>query len=117
MLLTSRLMVSPRVQLVAFLLKRLRLGGITTWRAKFRMACRVYFAKDLFAGGFEPFLNLSLSPSNEFMQQASFLHQFIIVSHFLDLARFHHTDFIIAFDDIQPVNHGNQGGFSLQTGI
>lgn len=59
------------------------------------------------------FLNLSLSPRDEFIQQASSLHQITIGSHFFDFAGFQYTDFIVAFDNIQTVDHRNQGGSAL----
>lgn len=59
------------------------------------------------------FLKLSRSPRDQLIEQAFFFHQVTIGSHFSDFAGFQDTDFIVVFDDIQSVDHRNQGSSAL----
>lgn len=47
---------------------------------------------------------------HESIQKTSLFHQFVIGPHLLDVARFHHGDFVVIFNDVQAVNGLNLVG-------
>jgi hypothetical protein len=49
----------------------------------------------------------------ELAKQASFLHQFTVGPHFFDLAGFQYGDLIVAFGNVQTVNHRDEGGVAF----
>jgi len=76
-------------------------------------AGRVFGSRADWLWAFSIFLNISLFTRDQLVEQAFFLHQVTIGSHFFDFAGFQHPDFIEVFDDIQSVDHRNQGGLAL----
>ena len=53
----------------------------------------------------------------EFPQNSPLIHKLVIGSHFNDFARLHDCNLIIVFNDIEAVNHGNQGTFIFPLGF